>query len=58
MDELYGNDIAAHLNQHDKKMVEDHYAVGNKARKNEVLKRAPNPLDIKKIEKDAIVGIQ
>lgn len=44
MDSLYGSDIAAHLNQHDKKMVDDHYAVGKTARKNEVLKQAPNPL--------------
>lgn len=44
MDKLYGSDIAAHLNQHNKTMVENVYAVGREDRKNEVLKGAPNPL--------------
>ena len=46
MDALYGSDIAAQLNSHNKAMVEKHYAVGRTNRRNEVLKAAPNPLTI------------
>lgn len=51
MDALYDSDIAAHLNQHNKKMVEEVYAVGRNARKNEVIKKAPNPLTMVTITK-------
>lgn len=44
MDELYGANIAAHLNAHNEDMVNKHYAVGQQDRKNEIIKRAPNPL--------------
>lgn len=42
MDASYGSRIAARLNEHAEEMVTEHYAVNNKAREYEIIKRAPN----------------
>lgn len=46
MESMYGSDITAHLNQHDKSMVENIYAVNREERMNQVIRKAPNPLAI------------
>jgi hypothetical protein len=37
---IYGTGLPAHLNKHDESMTVKHYAVGEKERKDELLKRA------------------
>ena len=46
MDSLYGSQVAAELNKHNESMVNKYYAVNQKERRNEVIKKAPNPLMI------------
>lgn len=42
MSALYGTELPAHLNQHSEAMTIKHYAVNQKARNNELIKKAPN----------------